>query len=325
MINPMNRYLAAGYLIGFFSIVGCEKQAPATSVSETYQDAPIERVATELPEQFSKYKPLFESSEAQYVSIAVEPTLNTSFTQSKLRGKPYWPKSMDYPKDIDGQPLQLLAQINFQEVPEGLGLPSSGILQFFIHPGISKDQVWGMSFYQSEPFVPNDFFNTMLQQDYFRVVYHENDLVDENLLRNNFPSPGDNIMPVLGEASLGFSLDKEMVGPEDYQFEEKIGVSVQDFYLENKDLPYEIFDDLSAFIMSSSPMKMGGYGRFVQGDPRTSAENPSDWMVLLNFESFQIGKVDSMWGDGGTATFFIEKHRLAEKDFSKVAYYWDNH
>jgi uncharacterized protein YwqG len=32
-----------------------------------------------------------------------------------------------------------------------------------------------------------------------------------------------------------------------------------------------------------------------------------------------------MWGDSGTGTFFIRRADLKKRDFSKVAYYWDNH
>ncbi|MDO4657216.1 MAG: YwqG family protein [Kingella sp. (in: b-proteobacteria)] len=76
--------------------------------------------------------------------------------QSKVGGNPYLPLGADYPRNANGEPLTLLAQVNFAEM---LPLPdflSSGLLQFFID---GTDYSCGMDFeYQS--------------MEKHRVVYH---------------------------------------------------------------------------------------------------------------------------------------------------------
>ncbi|HBS83154.1 DUF1963 domain-containing protein [Vreelandella alkaliphila] len=51
---------------------------------------------------------------------------------SKFGGKPYWPTNMEYPESKSGEKLILLAQLNFEELPNLAEFPQVGILQFFI-------------------------------------------------------------------------------------------------------------------------------------------------------------------------------------------------
>ena len=44
--------------------------------------------------------------------------------QSKFLGAPFVPEGMSYPEDKHGNPLILIAQINFSEIPELEGFPS---------------------------------------------------------------------------------------------------------------------------------------------------------------------------------------------------------
>ncbi|MCL2016621.1 MAG: YwqG family protein, partial [Defluviitaleaceae bacterium] len=53
-------------------------------------------------------------------------------TNSKFGGLPYLPKNFAYPMDGKGNPLKLLAQLNFGELPPLADFPSEGILQFFV-------------------------------------------------------------------------------------------------------------------------------------------------------------------------------------------------
>lgn len=77
---------------------------------------------------------------------------------------------------------------------------------------------------------------------------------------------------------------------------------------------------------SDAIAKIGGYGRFVQRDPREGAPEGEDWLVLLNIRSASLEEgADILWGDAGTGSFPIRREDLARRDFSNVAYYWDNH
>ena len=61
---------------------------------------------------------------------------------SKVGGVPYLPTGMAYPVDANGEKLQFLAQINFEEMPTLAGYPSQGILAFYI----GSDDLCGLDF-----------------------------------------------------------------------------------------------------------------------------------------------------------------------------------
>ncbi|MBR1735653.1 MAG: DUF1963 domain-containing protein, partial [Firmicutes bacterium] len=119
----------------------------------------------------------------------------TSLTQSKFGGMPYWDKKMEYPKGSDGNKLYLLAQINFEEVPENDILPKKGILQFFL----GDDDLYGC-----------DFDEPMIQKN-FRVVFHkeaDNEKKEEDLIHLDIPTtlniPEDHYLPIVCEVPISF-------------------------------------------------------------------------------------------------------------------------
>ena len=76
--------------------------------------------------------------------------------QSKVGGNPYLLLNADYPRNANGEPLTLLAQVNFAEMPPLPDFSTSGLLQFFID---GTDDLCGMDFeYQS--------------RENYRVVYY---------------------------------------------------------------------------------------------------------------------------------------------------------
>ena len=83
----------------------------------------------------------------------------TSLTGSKFGGTPYFPKNLKYPHNFKNEPLRLLAQLNFDELPKLDGFPHKGILQFYVNEG----EFWGL-----------DFENPPEIQNNYRVIYHEN-------------------------------------------------------------------------------------------------------------------------------------------------------
>lgn len=107
-----------------------------------------------------------------YLPLKPMRAASTTVFDSKLGGVPYFPKGMEYPSVLEGEfagkPLQLLAQLNFAELPHLEGFPEKGILQFFA--GCDGDDVYGVDF--------NDYF----AQNGFRVIYHENIIEDTGKL-----------------------------------------------------------------------------------------------------------------------------------------------
>lgn len=220
--------------------------------------------------------------------------------QSKVGGKPYLPLNVPYPTAENGNPLTLLAQINFEEVPEMEGYPKKGILQFFVD---SEDDLIG-----------SDFDNPQNTAG-FRVLYHADITKDTSLLQQDFPQVDEN------EFYLPFSFGEEF----SIRFEKKEQfISITDFSFENLipdyyDLEDEIRDAIYDSELYSSGHRIGGYPYFTQHDPRAYDTIPKDYELLLQLDSDN----GLMWGDCGVGNFFIHPEDLKRLDFSKVAYTWD--
>ena len=223
--------------------------------------------------------------------------------QSKIGGKPYWPKTMDYPKSTQGEFLFFLAQFNFAEIPALEGFPTKGILQFFI----AADGMYGLDF--DHPQV----------QDNFRVVYHAEVIEDSALLESDFAFlpdfDQDTPLPPNASFALNFNLEEEWLGPPDYQFDQVYPEAFLASFGEEQEEVMDFFYELGS---KSSGHKLGGYAFFTQYDPR----DPAVPMQLL-FQMDSDSDIDTMWGDMGIANFFIRQEDLKALRFDRVLYNWD--
>jgi uncharacterized protein YwqG len=279
-----------------------------------------------LPPEFAQYQPTIAASQKSYVRIDLQQASGLNVTASKFRGVPYIETGQDYPKDKDGEPLVLLAQINCADVPEYPGFPKQGILQFYIQPndGPRSTHIWGMNMYEGKPWVEQDAWKSLQRPDYFRVIYHP--AIEPTADLSWIPQYTGDQMPIDRETALSFRLDEESVNAEDYQFERYFGSDVYDFFQKHQNVPETKQSQFLNYLSSDVVAKIGGYGQFTQADPRQRIPDRDDWVVLLNIVSTNIpGGGAIMWGDAGTAIFLIRKQDLAKRDFSKVAYSWDNH
>lgn len=80
---------------------------------------------------------------AEKIIATAQPTIHYTLekaqdlpqTASRVGGVGYWASDCDYPRNAQGKPLALLAQINLEELPQGaakaLGLPQTGLLAFY--------------------------------------------------------------------------------------------------------------------------------------------------------------------------------------------------
>ena len=273
---------------------------------------------TTFPAELIPEREKFEATRRKFVRI-IPKVAEDSPLKSQFRGTPYWPasKAEEYPRDAEGRRMFLLAQINFEEVPPLAPYPDSGMLQFFISADMSFDKhVWGMK----DPM----YGQALTEQDYFRVVYHRN-VFQDTAQMENFPVAGENeLLPVDGPMGMDFDYSSEVIYPVDYEFEKVFDMDVWGYF---DSLGEEATRHLNEYFTADAPdadAKIGGYGNFVQTDPREQFDG--DWIILLWMESFYIDQEhESMWGDAGTAIFAIEPERLRNKDFSNVLYSWDNH
>lgn len=229
--------------------------------------------------------------------------------ESRFGGEAYWPADMPWPQTPKGKPLYLLAQINFSEVPELAGYPTHGILQFFI----DSDDLWGLAFAGKN----DDAKAVATTPNGFRVVYHEQPIMDASALKANPIKDEDHHLPVAGSYALRFKKASQPPTLQDYRMGQ-YGIDVDA-------LPDSVAEQIWNNEKNAFGSKIGGYASFTQEDPRGYIAPDETWLLLFQMDSFTQDGVDIMWGDAGIANFFIRPEDLANRDFSRVWYNWDCH
>lgn len=247
---------------------------------------------------------ILEKSKLKTIKIEAIEEDNLPILRSKFLGVPYFPKDKVYPMDSENQPMILLAQINFKEVPFlDNDYPNVGILQFYIS---AYDDLNGLNF--------DNYFD----QTNFRIIYHE--IIDEDKQEPNLPSFDINeldFVPITKEHRLEFKIIEEYVPSTDWRFEHFFE---KNFYNFIEDTKNDILIDYYCDKIISCGHKIGGYAYFTQEDIR-SRDKYSDYELLLQIDSNDNNTI--MWGDVGVANFFITREALKNKDFSNVLYTWD--
>lgn len=277
----------------------------------------LENKIQNLPAVWDEYKEKLKNTTRVSIGLKLSLGENLPLWQSKVGGKPYLPKDMAYPTDKDGNPLYLLAQINFAQMPAVDYLPTSGILQFFI----AADDMYGF-----------DYDNPQNQSN-FRVIYHENITQDTSLLQQDLPSIADcdadegyfpvdareyAITPVLELQAVPVLEDFDKFIVSLNRWEEKLTSA----FGEEFDFWEEVIGRYEETMMSNGH-RVGGYPYFTQSDPRYYNEKFKDYILLFQLDSEDFDDGGIMWGDCGIGNFFIHPDDLAKKDFSKVMYNWD--
>lgn len=218
---------------------------------------------------------------------------------------PYFPKNLTYPTNFKGEYLQLLAQLNFAEIPSLDKFPQSGILQFYID---RNDECYGLD------------FNNPFQQDKFRVLYFpEIDDNPENLCTNFDFLATDKpnyYFPIRGEFSLQFTSKVEPISPFDQTLSQ---------ILQQSNSFRELYAQFYEQNFNEMGHKLGGYPDFTQSDPRIEFSQENEpYLLLLQIDSEYLdNQLEICWGDVGISNFFIQSSRLTNLDFSQVLYNWD--
>ena len=258
----------------------------------------------ELPARLQPYQNQIAATQKDSIEMTLTSSEDLTLWQSKVGGDPYLPLGQQYPQSLEGENLQLLAQINFAELPENDQYPKSGILQFFINP---NDDLYGLN------------FDDQQKQDGFRVTFHEVVNLDNTTLVQIFPVLSDDAYsPVSGQSAIQFEKSKSYIDLNNFDFSEK----VTDPYAGDDDAN-ELFCDEYAEIISANGHRLGGYPFFTQTDPREYNEDIQNYVLLLQIDTDDNGGVEIMWGDSGVGNFFIHPDDLKKRDFSKVLYNWD--
>jgi uncharacterized protein YwqG len=250
-----------------------------------------------IPDELKKYEESIVKSMVTIVKIDCKNQTVLPW-ESKIGGNPYWELSdEEYPKDEEGKPMRLLAQINFHEVPAFHNYPREGLLQFFVS---TVEDEYGIN------------FDDLTSQTNFRVIFRKSIKKDKVKLLRDF-SFLDVVtfdhFPITGEQKLEFRIDEEVVP----SFVEEFHV-----FFPNIDMTDEESKKYKSEINPKvQGCKMGGYPDFKQNDPR----GYDDEILLLQLGYENQNNI--MWGDLGVGSFFIRRDALSRLDFSEVAYYWD--
>jgi uncharacterized protein YwqG len=248
----------------------------------------IPEFLNEFKDEIEKYK--LNTIKIKATPLAVDEIL--SLTQSKFLGHPFLPVHVNYPKDKNGLPMILLAQINFGEVPALEDYPAQGILQLFV----SATHWYDM----------NDY----------RILFHE-DLTKE--LQSDFSFLTPNLYkesPIDCEHKLDFSKEPDYGGTADFRL--PLIFNKVDFFDYYENLSESQQEEMDIFF-DGTGHKIGGYAYFTQEDPREyNTEKVNDILLL------QIDTDDHiMFGDCGVAHVFINREDLKNKDFGKAYFNWD--
>lgn len=313
-------------LIGMALLAGCGDRS--AGLPDNYDElAPYyeDEVIADFPDEMAEFRAAFDKSALPFAT-AEGKVGKTSVYDSKLLGVPYMPKGFEYPRDPDGRPLKLLAQINFADVPPLPDYPDTGILQFYISDDIdSRKQAWGLQFYSKKLYDADKRFELMQSQEYFRVVWHTSVTENENELTREVPAGREGFLPVVDEAKLTFTAGTSYPGPADYRFNKVFGGNGWEFFDRFGDQAESVAVRYSSHVTVRSIAWVGGYADFTQWDPREHAPD-EDWLLLFELaSSSSLDQPEVMWGDAGIGAFFIRPEDLRRRNFSRVLYTWDNH
>ncbi|MCL2089661.1 MAG: DUF1963 domain-containing protein [Micrococcales bacterium] len=231
---------------------------------------------------------------------------------SKVGGRPYVQGGGYYPRGkgaFAGEPLHLLAQLNFAELPALPGLPRTGLLQFFVAADERRRHVYGAD--PADPTAP----------DGFRVVYHPRVIEDESLLARVVPDPqAEPFLPVAGGCGLTGQIASQPMSSSDHRFEERLTALVRTA-LGTDEVPDWVRSAAAQRFGNPSGHQVGGYpGLSSAPDPRH--QFPRHTTLLFQLASDSAADVEIVWGDLGVGAFFVAPDRLAACDFSDVLYTW---
>ncbi|MBP9693432.1 MAG: DUF1963 domain-containing protein [Alphaproteobacteria bacterium] len=213
---------------------------------------------------------------------------------SKFGGLPYLPASVEYPKNKDGEPMHLLAQINFIDMPYLEPFPRDGLLQFYID---THHHLYGMRFDDEE--------------SSFKALYIPNQgsyLKSQNL---GFLKETDEF-PMNCVHELAFSKQKKPVSM-DSPFFDKLYEIYDGQFIDGVEF-YELYHTV---VESNTNHKIGGYPCFTQQAPDFLLDDQYEVLLQIGYDTH------ISFGDAGIASFFILKEDLKNLDFSNVIFYWD--
>ncbi len=255
----------------------------------------------DLPPALEPFWRSIQQTTKPFVKITRHPDRAIGMVDSKLGGVPYLPYACNYPIDDNGCPLLFIAQINLAEVPPLEHYPTVGILQFFLTSVNAQDCT--VRYFPNPDPSPEEYIS-------------EADLLV--LMEMGYPTrPLEHQHPITRPGRLQFELKTAPPDVTDYHFERCFA----------NDRP--LLDDATvyrAYTRYTDPArchKLGGYGRFVQVDPRSALwRDPGfiEFEPILQLTS-DTENFGCCWYDCQEICFFVHPEDLKQRDFSRIRYY----
>ncbi|QGN32066.1 DUF1963 domain-containing protein [Microlunatus sp. Gsoil 973] len=241
----------------------------------------------------------------------------TDPTQSFLTGHPYLPAGSTWPEGRHG-PQVFVAQINFAEVGQLPGFPTSGLLQWFVDP----DDSYGLT------------FDDTAGATGFSVRWYPEPSAP-SLARPDAPTPVDQAeevpMEFVGPTAVTFRPGASIPSWDELPAalrQDTVWERVAMAFGENRSEPAFVYDEYvrggtAVLPDNGTGSKIGGYPTFTQQDPRGSGDYPEPGTpaagLLIELDSMDVGG----WGDSGVAHLFGDPVALARGDLSGIRYHWD--
>ena len=263
--------------------------------------------------------------------IDIKKNQNMIIKTSKLFGYPFWPKNSieSYPRDIDGNPMLMLAQVNIKDLPYlDHRLPADGMIQFYLSVSENEHNSTGTNLDTDNK--TNRYFNKVVYFNQDKLESNYEDLTSiKNELSLKFKTSGYNF-PVQNEI-----LNKNFLEDSEFNLNQKKESNIMNFksniqpmsfstskfkteypdISKNEAVEEQYFNLYKQFITT----KLFGYPDFIQSDPFM---NTDSLILLMQFNSYEF---NMLWGDGGIASFFIHPDDLENLNFEKVLFTWDSY
>lgn len=264
----------------------------------THQDTaePIPFDYTALPANVHPYRRALRETEQLSVELRAEHTAPEHLYSSRVGGWPYLLTPQQYPLAADGAPMAFIAQINFGDLPSLPGYPDSGILQFFADDRTNQAA----------------------------VVYHQDYPTDWKPPATAIPQSGMQPWGLTDPAAL-YALTGRL-----HQLPASGGYSAAAWAAfeqtsESGDFNTDTDFDYYCDAFENRGHRIGGHPYFTQSTFATVEDE--DTVLLLQIDSDPWAPSDDyriLFGDLGTARFFIPRSALAARNFEAVQFNWDN-
>lgn len=255
-----------------------------------------------LPIELQPIQSLIQSSISKTIILTPMP-IQPTIIQSKLAGIPYLPKNEHPATGIQGQPMLLLAQLNFSELPKLENFPTEGILQFFIAQSCYEDYTV-------------EHAKSLFTIRYYPTITPYCDTPTNYLKDANFIH-----FPIQSEQALLFHSQLEPVSATDYRLSHYVNPT---FLAQPFTTGEPTLSDLYFQYYLSADHKIGGYPYFIYEDIRIQNPSFNTYDTLL-FQLISNDAQSIMWGDAGVISFFINKEKLKQRDFSDVLFYAEDY